>query len=133
MPVLVLSAVRDELVQVDPPRLIGGRCRECDLLSFPLERFCAHCGAQDPKRVLLAAEGIVYSYTIVRIPAPGYAGELPYAVGVVELPDAIRISSTLLADPLESLRIGAEVRFELCEVPTENGVALAYAHRMVIT
>ena len=121
-------AVRDELVQLEPPALLGGKCGECGRLSFPLERFCAHCGALDPQRCALATTGTIYSYAVVRFAPPGYAGSVPYAVGVVELEPGIRVASTLIADPIEALQIAAPVRFELLEVPTDDGVVLSYAY-----
>jgi uncharacterized OB-fold protein len=123
---------RENLVEVDPPALLGGECGECGLLSFPLERYCAHCGAADPDRRPLPTTGSIYSFSIVHFAAPGYAGEVPYAVGVVELDRTIRVATTLLADPLDSLRVGAAVEFELLEIPTAEGDAvLGYAYSQV--
>jgi uncharacterized OB-fold protein len=78
--------------------------------------------------VPLATEGAIYSYTIARFAPPGYVGEVPFGVGIVELPDGIRVASTLIAEPLEELRIGAPVTFRLLEVETEDGPALSFAY-----
>ena len=128
----VAIPARENLVEVDPPALVGGECGRCGLLSFPLERYCAHCGTPDPGSRPLPTTGSIYSFSIVRFAAPGYAGEVPYAVGVVELGGIIRVTTTLLADPLDSLRIGAPVEFQLLEVPTAEGEAvLGYAYSQV--
>lgn len=111
---------REDLLSLDPPSLLGGRCTACAQLSFPRERFCAHCGAGDPELVPLSTRGTIYSWTIARFAPPGYHGEVPFGVGVVELDDGIRVTSTLSAQPLESLRTGATVSFKLIEVATDD-------------
>jgi uncharacterized OB-fold protein len=125
------QVVRDELLVLDPPALLGGRCRNCDGVSFPLEAYCPHCGALGPERAALPNTGLVYSYGIARIPAPGYEGVVPYAVGLVELDCGIRVASTLIADPLESLTVGAVVEFRLLDVATEDGAVTSYAYELV--
>jgi uncharacterized OB-fold protein len=128
----VAIPARENLVEVDPPALLGGECGRCSLLSFPLERYCAHCGTPDPEPKALPGTGTIYSFSIVHFAAPGYAGEVPYAVGVVELDETIRVAATLVADPLDSLRVGAAVEFRLLEVPTAAGEAvLGYAYSQV--
>jgi len=125
-----LPVVRDRLISVDPPALLGGRCHACLGLSFPVESYCPFCGTRDPEPVQLASAGTVYSFTIARFPPPGYIGEVPFGLGIVELPDGIRVASTLLAEPLDSLHIGATVRFRLLEIATEDGPMLSYAYAM---
>lgn len=122
--------VRDRLVRVDEPALLGGRCRSCQGLSFPVEAFCPYCGTPDPEAVPLATTGTIYSYAIARFASPGYQGEVPFGVGLVDLPDGIRVASTLIAEPIDRLHIGAAVRFRLLEVPTEDGPVLSYAYAM---
>lgn len=113
---------REDLLSIDPPSLLAGSCDACGQLSFPRERYCAHCGGPDTRLVPLATRGTIYSWTIARFAPPGYAGEVPFGVGVVELDDGIRVTSTLVADPLESLRVGATVAFRLLQVDTADGV-----------
>lgn len=121
---------REELLSVDPPSLLGGRCGTCDQLSFPRERFCAHCGAEGPELVPLSTRGTIYSWTIARFAPPGYRGEVPFGVGVVELDDGIRVTSTLSAEPLESLQVGATVSFKLIEIAAEDGPVTSWTYEV---
>ncbi len=125
-----LAAVRDQLISVAPPALLGGRCLSCTSLSFPAESYCPFCGTKGPEVVHLATTGTIYSFAIARFPPPGYSGEVPFGIGLVDLPDGIRVASTLLASPIEALSIGAPVHFELLEVNTEEGPVLSYAYVM---
>jgi uncharacterized OB-fold protein len=122
--------VADGLFELSPPRLLGARCVECDRASFPRETRCPHCRSTDLKPLPLSTTGTVFSYTIVRVPVPGYTGPVPYGLGVVELPDGIRVNSTLVAEPLEALRIGVPVRARLVDVGTAQAPLLSYAFEM---
>ena len=99
------------LLQREPFRLIGGRCRACASLRFPMRRICAEC-QQDMAPAELSTVGTLYTFTIVRSAPPGYRGEVPYALGVVELTDGIRVSTTVTADDLDAIMIGQEVTLE---------------------
>jgi uncharacterized OB-fold protein len=122
--------VRHDLFSLDAPCLLAGRCAACEQLSFPAAAGCPHCGETDLTLAPLARRGMIFSFTIVRFCPPGYAGPVPYAVGVVELPDGIRVASTLLADSLNDLAIDAGVHFRVIEIPTAEGPVLSYAFAM---
>jgi uncharacterized protein len=78
----------------------------------------------------LSTTGVIFSYTIVRVPVAGYSGPVPYGLGVVELPDGIRVNSVLVADPLESLGVGARVRFCVLDVGTTQEPLLSYGYEL---
>jgi uncharacterized OB-fold protein len=116
------APVRDGLFATDPPALLASRCGDCGALRFPAAALCATCQSEHVETVALAPEGELYTYTVVHAPPPGYRGETPYAVGVVELPDGLRVTATILGD---ALAVGDRVRFELHPV----GDVLSYAYR----
>lgn len=92
-----------------PPQLIGGRCIPCSRYYFPRPHYCKGC-LEPTEEVLLGAEGIIYSYTVVRIKAP-LGLPTPYAVGYVDLKGSFLRVFTLL-DPhcIENLQVGLPVR-----------------------
>lgn len=86
-------------------RLIGGRHRETHRLVFPLPANPAY------EATLLPQRGLLWSYTIQRFapkspPYRGGAAFAPFAVGYVELPDALIVESPLVGAPFETLRVG---------------------------
>ena len=119
--------VHDGLFQLDPPALLGSRCGACGATRFPVAPLCAACQSEDQRTIALATEGELYVFTVIHAAPPGYAGETPYAVGIVELADGLRVTSTISADDLDALAIGDRVRFELLEV----GDVLSFAFRRV--
>ena len=90
--------------------LQGRRCAECGKLSLDAGRPCPFCGSQGGSAVALSGRGRLVSWTVIRV-APGrYAAEVPYAVGLLELPEGLRLTARLEADP-ERLAAGQAVAF----------------------
>jgi uncharacterized protein len=122
--------VREGLFTVDPPALLAGSCAACGALHFPQRALCPECQSAEVSPLPMSGSGQIYTYTVVRMAPPGYVGEAPYAIGVVELTEPLRVAATLLADDLDELAIGDEVEFELLPLGAEEPV-LGYAYRKV--
>lgn len=102
--------VAPELVALDAkgiPRLIGGRCRKCEVTSFPRATVCTNCLSEDIEEVELAHEGTLYSYSIVHQAPKGWT--VPYALGYVDLPHNVRVLAHLDA-PADKLSINMPMR-----------------------
>jgi uncharacterized OB-fold protein len=97
----VAVSVREGLfTDTDPPRLLGSRCQVCGRHHFPRHETCPYCTADGAIPVELSGTGRLWSWTTVTTAPPGYAGEVPYGFGVVELPEGIRVVTRLTeADP----------------------------------
>jgi uncharacterized OB-fold protein len=121
--------VEDGLFSQEPPALLAGRCRTCGGLRFPRRAVCADCQGSDIEEVALSATGTLYTFTIVRMSPPGYLGETPYAIGIVELPEGLRVSATITAPDLDALEIGDDVAFELITLTGGDEPVLSYAFR----
>lgn len=99
--------------------LVGGRCRDCGTTTFPAKPICPGCwgeGTQDAAP--LSAEGILYTYTVVRNPPLGFKG--PYVLGYVDLPENLRVMARLDGEPPSGLKPGARVRIEIGAVATDD-------------
>jgi uncharacterized OB-fold protein len=101
----------------DEPQLIGGRCRPCGAIVFPVQPSCARCGATEVEQHPLPRRGTLWTFTTQEfLPKEPYAsGETmetfrPYGVGLVQLGDEVRVEGRLTeADP-EKLQIGMELQ-----------------------
>lgn len=129
----VTGAVRpvaNGLFYTDPPALTAGRCTSCDALAFPRRALCPECQSSRIEDVALSTTGHLYTFTIVHMVPPGYLGEAPYAYGVVELPEGLRVTTTLVADDLDAIDVGAPCAFELLELGTGEDRILSFAYRV---
>jgi len=105
---------------VERHRLLIQRCTGCRALRFPWLPGCNACGCLEWDTVEASGEGTVYSYVVMHHPpfpaftesdhAADAAG--PYAVGLIELAEGVRIVSNVVGVPYDEVRIGMPVRLE---------------------
>jgi len=97
----------------DGAHLIGSKCLECGEVTFPTSAFCPQCCRQTTERILLSQRGRLHSFTVQRFkPPPPYKGVdpfQPYGVGVIELPEGLRVTSVLEESDPDRLRVGIEM------------------------
>lgn len=95
-------------------RLIGTRCASCGAHYFPKALSCRNPDCRD-KRVedaLLGPRGTLYSYTLQAYrPPPLFRAEpwAPYLIGLVELPEGLRVMGMLTGCTVDDVRIGMAV------------------------
>jgi len=132
-------AIKDDffskpLYPLENVRLMGSRCRLCGEVFLGKAVACQQCQSEDMEDITLSCYGVLYTYTIIRNRPPGdYKGPEPFepfAVGLVELPEGIRIVAPLRCQ-FEELRIGMELELSIEEFYTdeEGRTVLIYKFR----
>ncbi|MER5473754.1 bifunctional MaoC family dehydratase N-terminal/OB-fold nucleic acid binding domain-containing protein [Streptomyces sp. NPDC002935] len=96
---------------VERHRLLIQRCTGCGTLRFPWLPGCGACGSPDWDTVESGGEGTVYSYVVMHHP-PFPAFDPPYAVGLIELAEGVRMVSNVVGVSHDQVRIGMPVRLE---------------------
>lgn len=104
------------------PRLLGSRCADCGIVTFPAQESCPRCASLAMREHALARRGTLWAWTTQEFPppVPPYGGPtgkdfVPFAVGYVALGGEVKVESRLdVADPA-TLRPGMEM--ELVLVP----------------
>lgn len=106
----------------DDPQLIGSRCTECGIVTFPAQGSCPRCAGTEMAQELLPRRGRLWAWTTQHFPPPSppYAGPrgdafVPFGVGYVELPGAVRVEARLTEHDPDKLAPGTEM--ELVVVP----------------
>ncbi|MGW0565871.1 bifunctional MaoC family dehydratase N-terminal/OB-fold nucleic acid binding domain-containing protein [Streptomyces tauricus] len=99
-------------------QLLIQRCEKCETLRFPWLPGCNSCGCLEWDTVQATGEGTVYSYVVMHHP-PFPAFDPPYAVGLVELVEGVRMISNVVGVPHDRVRIGMPVRLEFERVDEE--------------
>jgi hypothetical protein len=108
-------------------RLTGIRCQRCGELALPPREFCPACHERAWVPVALRGEGVITSYTVIRVPPRSHAGQAPYAVAVVRLAEGPSLLGRIVDIPLEDLRAGLPVRFRPIVSDTETLVGFGPA------
>ncbi len=111
----------------DEPRLIGSKCESCGTYFFPETISCSNpsCRHKKVKRSYLSRQGKLFSYTIQYYPPPPpFKVEepfVPFGIGLVELPEKIRVLGMLMQEDTARLKIGIAVELVLDKLYQEEG------------
>jgi uncharacterized OB-fold protein len=103
----------------DGPRLLGSRCRSCNTPYFPRSPACHNpeCTRSQTEDVHFGPRGRLWSCAIQNYPPPPPARYeepyTPYAVGVVDLDEGLRVVARMSSGEPESLQVGSEVELTI--------------------
>ena len=122
----------------DEPRLLGGRCAACWIVTFPSQDACPRCASTGMAEHPLARRGRLWAWTTQEFPPPSppYTGPtgddfVPYGVGYVDLGGEVRVESRLT----ETRGLEAGMEMELVLVPfrtdDEGNEVVTFAFRPV--
>lgn len=76
--------------------LLVQKCGQCGYLRWPPGPVCNECHAPGGEWTPVSAAGVLYSYAEYhRALAPGFADDVPYAVGLIELDEGPRMYGML--------------------------------------
>ena len=124
-----LLPVKEGLVRGESPddvRLLGSKCGNCGEVSIGTNAVCLNCGSVQIDGLELSSEGVLWTYTIIRHKPPGgYLGPQdfePFGLGLVEMPDGVRIMAPLEGDP-ESFQIGSKLVLKPWVLESADGEA----------
>ena len=114
-------------------RLEAGRCASCGEVSFPPRPVCPKCKGKKFEMVKLSDEGKLLTFTVIRVGSEKFSKETPYAVGIIELNDGVKVTAQIADAEPDDLKIGQKVRMVFRKIQ-EDGKAgiLCYGYKAVI-
>ena len=111
------------LEPIDKITLVGSKCGKCGEISLGKRVQCSNCGASRLEEMPLGKKGKLWTYTVIRHKPPGdYKGPdpfVPFGLGLVELPEGIRVLSPLQVDP-EKIKVGMALELEVYPLYTDE-------------
>jgi len=109
------------------PQLIGSRCGDCGIVTFPVQDSCPRCASIAMAEHLLPRRGRLWAWTTQEFPPPSppYAGAggrdfVPFGVGYVELPDEVKVETRLTESDPDALATGMEMELVLVPFRTDD-------------
>ena len=108
----------------DGPRLHGSRCATCGTPYFPKVAICRNpsCAGGAIKDTEFGPKGTLWSYTIQYYPPPPPAKYdepyVPYALGMIDLPEGLRVLARLSTDKPEDVVVGSNVQLVIEKLHT---------------
>jgi uncharacterized OB-fold protein len=108
-------------------QLTGIRCRGCGQLAIPPKEFCDGCQQRAWEPVPLSGDGVIESFTIIRVAPRAHAADAPYAVAAVRLTEGVSLLGRVVDVPLEKVAIGMAVRFRPLLTKDQTSIGFAPA------
>ena len=111
-------------------RLLGNKCKSCGKIYFPKAKFCFNCFEKGMEEVGLSRRGKLYSYTIGRMASTHF--EPPYAVGLIDLPEGVRVFAPLKMMENKPFKLGIDMEVIIEELwREEDKQVIGYKFRSV--
>ena len=113
-------------------RYEAARCTGCGRVFFPPRTVCGGCRGREFDKTTLGSEGTLETFTIIRVAPSGFTDQTPYAVGIVSLPEGVKVTAQIVDGDPEDLKIGDRVKLEFRRVRQdgESGI-LCYGYKFV--
>jgi len=108
------------------------KCKKCGKVSFPPRIVCPICQAREFEKYVVNTHGTLDTYTVIRVAPSQFVDQAPYAIGIVNLGDDVRILCQIADCEPEELKIGMKVRLEFRRIQKEgeDGI-LCYGYKAV--
>jgi len=92
-------------------------CDCCGKHVFYPRLRCPECGADALSWVRTSGRARLYSYSISHVAMPGWAGETPYIIAVVELEEGPRMMTNLVGVPADPAHLTLDMPLEVVFEP----------------
>jgi uncharacterized OB-fold protein len=87
----------------------------------PPRSICPECRSSKIEWFQLGNRGKLVTYTVVHVSPPLFKHMAPYAVGIVEMPEGVKLPSIIRTSRLESLKIGMELEVDFAPIVQDLG------------
>ena len=114
-------------------RLEAGKCKGCGNVSFPPRLICPKCKSKEFEKVNLSDEGNLKTFTIIRVASDTFSLQTPFAVGIVELNDGVRLTTQIAGVDFKQLKIGKKVKMVFRKIQDEGKSGLhCYGYKAIL-
>ena len=93
-------------------KLMAGKCMKCGKIHLPPRPLCDNCFSQEFTWTEISGKGKLLTYTIIHVAPQQFQALAPYAVGIVQLENGLKIPGMITAIPHEQLRIGMDLTID---------------------
>ena len=87
-------------------KLMAGKCLRCGKIHLPPRPLCDNCFSQEFEWVEAPEKGKLLTYTIIHIAPTQFQALAPYAVGIVQLENGLKIPGMIQGAPQDQLKVG---------------------------
>jgi uncharacterized OB-fold protein len=93
-------------------KIMAAKCQKCGKIHLPPRPLCDNCYSQQFEWINVSGKGKLLTYTIISIAPQQFQDLTPYAVGIVQLENNLRIPGMIQGVKQEELKIGMELTLD---------------------
>ena len=101
-------------------KVMGAKCRNCGKIMLPPRPICTQCYSENLEWIEIGKRGRLLTYTIIHVAPPQFQHLTPYAVGIVELENGLRLPGMIRDVDFDKIKIGMELEIEVEPVKREE-------------
>ena len=100
-------------------KLLAGKCLKCGKIHLPPRPLCDNCYSKEFEWVTVSGKGKLITYTVINIAPQQFQDLTPYAVGIIQLENGLKIPGMIQGIPQEQLKIGMPLLLDFgsCSTP----------------
>lgn len=102
-------------------KLLAGKCLKCGKIHLPPRPLCDNCYSKEFEWVTVSGKGTLVTYTVINIAPQQFQDLTPYAVGIVQLENGLKIPGMIQGIAQEQLKIGMPLLLDFgsCSTPQQ--------------
>ena len=93
-------------------KLMAGKCKKCRKIHLPPRPLCDKCYNQDFAWIPVPNKGKLISYTVIHIAPPQFQEAAPYAIGIIQLENSLKLPGMITDIPHDQLQIGMDLNID---------------------
>lgn len=93
-------------------KLMAGKCIVCGKINLPPRPFCPDCYSQQFSWIQISGKGKLITYTVIHVASPQFQALAPYAVGIFELENGLKIPGMIQGLTEDQIHIGMELTLD---------------------
>jgi len=87
-------------------KLMGGKCKKCGKMHVPPRPLCDNCFSKEFECIELPKKGKLLTYTVIHVAPTQFQDMTPYAVGIVQLENGVKIPGMIRDVAPEQIKVG---------------------------
>jgi uncharacterized OB-fold protein len=102
---------------INQGKLLAGKCKKCGKIHLPPRPICDDCYSRDFDWTAVPTKGKLLTYTVIHIAPAQFQSMAPYAMGIVQLENGLKIPGMIRAIALEQIKVGMDliIDFGTCD------------------
>jgi uncharacterized OB-fold protein len=97
---------------INQGKLLGGKCKKCGKVHLPPRPMCDSCFSKEFEWTPIPTKGKLLAFTIIYIAPTQFQSMAPYAMGIVQFENGLKLPGMIRGEALEKIKIGMQLEMD---------------------